>query len=305
MHIKKIVFFSLLALISCSENKKKDNNEGQILAVENTTDDNYGIIEDNPQHSSKFINKFTEEANKIISTNEFVSFSELQQQKLKNIEENSNIKVSSEKPGKMTGNELYFYLKERTLVVGSSYKGQFDGLYLSLASAFVISEDGIIATNYHVIEVRKDMETIAIFVSDKDSNVYPVTEVLSSSQANDLAILRIDTKGKKLKALPFAKQELMGEDIYMMGHPFDNTYFMSKGIIARKYISERDMEPKLGVTVDYGQGASGGPIVNQSGQLVGMVSSTYLERVNVNGPVQMVIKEAIPVSTLWNYVNPN
>jgi len=146
------------------------------------------------------------------------------------------------------------------------------------------------------------MDKIAVFVSDKDGHVYPVTEVLSSSQANDLAILKIDTKGKKLKALPFAEQELMGEDIYMMGHPFRNTYFMSKGIVARKYISERDMEPRLGVTVDYGQGASGGPIVNLHGQVVAMVSSTYIERANGNGPVQMVIKEAIPVSTFWKYV---
>jgi S1-C subfamily serine protease len=302
MHIKKIVFLSLLTLISCSENNKENNKGNQIVTVKNTTEHNSVIIEDKPQYSSQFINNFTKKVSELISKNEFVSFSRLQQQKLKNIEENSNAKVSSIKPEKMSGNELYFYLKERNLVVGSAYKGQFESIYLSLASAYVINEDGIIATNYHVIDVRKDMNTITVFVSDKDGNIYPVTEVLSSSQTNDMAILKIDTKGKKLKALPFAKEELMGEDIYMMGHPFNNTYFMSKGIIARKYISERDMEPRIGVTVDYGQGASGGSIVNRNGQLVAMVSSTYLERVNGSGPVQMVIKEAIPISTLWNYV---
>jgi S1-C subfamily serine protease len=302
MHIKIIVFLSLFVFISCSENNKKDNKRDQIPVVKNTTKHNSVILEDKPQHSSQFINNFTAKVSGLISTNEFVSFSKLQQQKLKNIEEKSNVKVSRIKPKKMSGNELYFYLKERNLVVGAAYKGQFESIYLSLASAYVISEDGTIATNYHVIDVREDMSIIAIFVSDKDGNIYPVTEVLSSSQANDLAILKIDTKGKKLKALPFAKEELMGEDIYMMGHPFNNTYFMSKGIIARKYISERDMEARIGVTVDYGQGASGGSIVNQNGQLVAMVSSTYIERVNGNGLVQMVIKEAIPVSTLWNYI---
>jgi S1-C subfamily serine protease len=302
MYIKTIVFFSLLTLIGCSENNKENNKKNQIVIVKNTTEHNSAIIEDKPQYSSQFINNFTKKVSELISKNEFVSFSRLQQQKLKNIEENSKVKVSSTKPKKMSGNELYFYLKERNLVVGAAYKGQFENIYLSLASAYVISKDGTIATNYHVINVRKNMSIITIFVSDKDGNVYPVTEVLSSSQANDMAILKIDTKGKKLKALPFAKEELMGEDIYMMGHPFNNTYFMSKGIIARKYISERDMEARIGVTVDYGQGASGGSIVNRNGQLVAMASSTYLERINGSGPVQMVIKEAIPVSTLWNYV---
>ena len=298
MQVKIFTLLSLIILISCSNGK----NSNQSQEVKNSAENSSAIIEDKPQYSSKFISEFTNTANELLSAKKFVSFDKLQQQKLKNIEESSNVEVSREMPAKMTGNELYFYLKERTLVIGTAYKGQYDSYYLTPATAFVINEDGIIATNYHVIEVRKDMDKLAIFVSDKDGHVYPVTEVLSSSQANDLAILKVDTKGKKLKALPFAEQELMGEDIYMMGHPFRNTYFMSKGIVARKYISERDMEPRLGVTVDYGQGASGGPIVNLHGQVVAMVSSTYIERANGNGPVQMVIKEAIPVSTFWKYV---
>lgn len=300
MHTKIFLILYLPILISCSNSK--NSTKSQSSEVGKRTKSSTAIIEDKPQHSSKFIAKFTDIANELISSHKYVSFDELQQQKLRNIEENSNIKVSREVPPKMSGNELYFFLKERTLVVGSAHKGQYDSNYLTTATAFVINDDGIIATNYHVIEVNKKLNTLAIFVSDKDGNVYPVTEVLSSSQENDLAILRVNTKGKKLKSIPFAEQELMGEDIFMMGHPFKNTYFMSKGIVARKYISERNGAPRLGVTVDYGQGASGGPIVNVNGQIVAMVSSTYIQMADGNGPVQMVIKEAIPVSTFGEYV---
>ena len=111
MQLKIIIFILLFVFISCSGTNNGKNESNQ-QSVDNKVEQNSVIIEDNPQHSSKFISKFTEEANKIISANKFVSFSELQQQKLKNIEENSNVTVSWAKPKKMSGNELYFYLKE-------------------------------------------------------------------------------------------------------------------------------------------------------------------------------------------------
>jgi S1-C subfamily serine protease len=296
--MKLNILLFLMIFSACTVDKEKQQGS------ETTQDQGIkaAIVENEPQHSSVFLEKFTQKAIDIISTNQYVSFSDLQKQKLKNIEENSGVTVSTEIPPEMSGNELYFYIEDRTLVVGSAYKGQFEGTYLSHASAFVIHEDGVVLTNYHVVESNVKNSTIAIFVSDKDGNVYPVTNVLCSSQANDLAVLKIDTKGKKLKTITFAPVELVGDDIYMMGHPFQNTYFMSKGIVARKYISERDDEPRIAVTCDYGQGASGGPIVNTHGQIIGMVSSTYIQLVNNDDPTQMVIKEAVPVSTLWKYV---
>ena len=291
------LFFLSILLSGCLNH---GNNPAKGTA--NIHPERKAIIENEPQHSYDFLDRFSSKAIELISENKFVPFDEIQKMKLKNIEENSDVEVSSATPGKMTGNELYFYLKERTLVTGSAFKGQFKGTYLINATAFVINEEGIILTNYHVVEHDVKNSNIAIFVCDSKGNVYPVTEVLSTSQSNDLAILRIDTKGKKLKTIPFAQTELVGEDIYMMGHPFENTYFMSKGIVARKYISERDDEPRIAVTTDYGRGASGGPIVNTNGQIIGMASSTYIQLANPNGPTQMVIKEAIPVSTLWNYV---
>jgi len=61
----------------------------------------------------------------------------------------------------------------------------------------------------------------------------------------------------------------MGSDVYLMGNPFSNTFLMIKGIIGRKYVSERDGEVKIAVTVEFGPGASGGPIV-KNGQITGM-----------------------------------
>ena len=79
-------------------------------------------------------------------------------------------------------------------------------------------------------------------------------------------------------------------------------------IIGRKFISERDGELKIAVTAEFGPGASGGPIVNENGQLIGMVSAIEMKFANGHakgGGVQMILKEAIPVSVLNKYVKRN
>jgi len=290
----------VLILIGCQDNKKTGGASHANL--NNKTEENNHL-----QHSSVFINRFTEKVQNLISENRHTSFDELQSQKLDRIEENSDVSVSTFAGEKMNGNQIYNHLKERSVVIGSAYYYQQNPtLQLGNASGFVIHEDGIICTNYHVIEVKKNVDVIGVFVSDAVGNVYAVVAVLAASQSNDLAILKVDTKGKKIPALALAEEEMMGEDIYMMGHPFGHTYFMSKGIVGRKYVSELDSENKIAITAEFGQGASGGPIVNDCGQIVAMVSGTHMKYTNGSkeyGDLQMIIKEAIPVSVVWNYVS--
>ncbi len=302
-----IISIAILSIISCSKNEKTVQKNQDVIS--NATTDKIEFLsvikDDKPIKDSQFVDAFTQKISVLISENKFVPFDALQSQKLNNIEENSEVIVSSETPLKMSENELYFYLKERTMVVGRPYNGPYEGIVLSLASAYVIHEDGVIITNYHVIEVVEKMKSKAIFVSDAVGNVYPITDILSSSQTNDLAILKIDTAGKKLKTIPFAAEEVIGESIYMMGHPFDNFYYMENGIIARKYISERDDAIKIAITAEFGQGASGGPVVNKNGQLIGMVSGTmvyYTNRSREYGDLQMIVKEVVPVSVINDYI---
>jgi S1-C subfamily serine protease len=308
MYLKKIAALILfISIVSCKQNteavQEKQNTPQELYTEQSVS--TTPILEDKPIKNSKFTNDFTQKASALLSKNKFVPFDVLQGQKLKNIEENSNIIVSSNTPTKMNGNQIYFYLKERTLAIGRAYDAPYGGIALSMASGYVIHEDGVIVTNYHVIEVMKNMKSKALFVSDAASNVYPITGILSSSQTNDLAILKIDTKGEKIKSIPFAAEELVGENIYMMGHPFNNYFYMENGIIANKYISDRDDGVKIAITAEFGQGASGGPVVNENGQLVGMVSATMMEYVNgsrEHGALQFIVKEVVPVSVISDYI---
>jgi S1-C subfamily serine protease len=292
---KALILLSLFSIIAC-----KSTSEEKIETI------NVAPTLEKAKKVSIFNQTFTNKVTKEISSGNFIAMDILQSQKIKNIEENSNITIKEEQGANMNGNQMYYYLKERTFVVGSPYLcTNCPETHLSNATAYSITDNGIILTNYHVIDKNESMDTSAIFVSDSDGNIYNVTEVLSASQGNDLAILKIDTKGKKLKYIPFAKEELLGEDIYLMGHPFGQNYYMSKGIIARKYINDRDNEPRLAVTAEFGQGSSGGPFVNTKGELVAMVAGTYSNYTmnsKEHGYLQMITKEVIPVSSIWKYV---
>ena len=286
-----ILFISLLFLGCSSSNLQQTSSK-----------DNTGVA----INSAAYIDAVTRQAQRNIETNNYTPFETLQTQKLDRIEENSEVVISNAKPKKKSGHEMYYHLQESTMYIGSSFLcKKCPNVHLNNASGFVIHEDGVIVTNYHVIEVNENLDISAIFVADYDGNVFPVTKILSASQSNDIAILQVDTKGKKLKALPLAKQELVGENVFMMGHPFSSTFFMTKGMIARKYLSERSYEPKIAITAEFGLGASGGPVVNEHGQIVGIVSATQVHYTNgskTHGDLQFIVKEAVPVSALNNYI---
>ena len=296
MKLRYVTLLVFVISFGCKQAEEK-NNDSAIKADP--------IFEKNVQKSSSFNAQITKKVRSYISANDFTPFNILQNQKLENIEENANVQLNKIVSSIMNGNQIYHHLKERTMLVGGSYLcNRCPDIHLNNASGFIVHEDGILVTNYHVIAVKDEVQISGIFASDSEGNVYPVEKILSASQSNDLAILKLDTKGKKLKYLSLANEELMGEDIYMMGHPFGNNFFMSKGITSRKYISERSDEPRISITAEFGQGASGGPVVNAYGEVIGVVSATSMHYANGSkqrGALQLIIKEAIPVSSLKTY----
>ena len=265
------------------------------------------IIEEEAENDSEFISAASLEIDKLVTANLHTPFTKLEDDRTKNFEVNSGIEIAHTKSDKKTGNQMYHHLQKSTLYIGSSYLcDKCPNVHLSGATGFVIHEDGIIVTNYHVIAPRGSIKYDGLFAIDHEGIVYVVTEILSASKENDLAILKVDTKGTKLNALPLAETELVGEDVYMMGHPFKNTFFMTKGIISRKYVNAKKSRPRLTITAEFGLGASGGPVVNDSGEVVGVVSATRANYAGATakdkGDLQLLLKIVIPVSQLNKYV---
>ena len=140
----------------------------------------------------------------------------------------------------------------------------------AFSTAFVVHEDGILSTSAHVFD--HDDHDDAVVVMDVSGRVHPVVEILAADRQADTCLFRIGTKG--LKPLPLGPEAFPGSPIRVMGHPGDSFFFFSAGHIANY---EHDEEGLLwmNVTADFGQGSSGGPVMDEAGNVVGQVSRTY------------------------------
>jgi S1-C subfamily serine protease len=135
-----------------------------------------------------------------------------------------------------------------------------------------------------------------------DRHVYVVTKILAASKINDIAILKVDFKKDKMVPLAIGETAEEGSDVFVMGNPSHMTYYFTRGIVARNFIRD-PAHPKPGedfrmaITAEYSVGESGGPVVNEFGNLVGMVSTTttlFGTPEKQENP-QMVVKSAIPI----------
>ena len=152
----------------------------------------------------------------------------------------------------------------RSAVVKVTQVGR-EGPY-GVGSGFVVSEDGLIATNRHVIG-----EARGIRVETSDGVVHEVTEVYASDTRLDLALVRIAAKG--LKPLPLGDSEAIrqGQPIVAMGNPEGLTFSVVEGVISevRREIEGVGM---IQLAVPIERGNSGGPMVDRRGRVLGILT---------------------------------
>lgn len=148
----------------------------------------------------------------------------------------------------------------------------------SAGSGFIISEDGFIVTNEHV--VSKNSKTIMI--SFADGSTYEA-ELLGSDELADLSLLKIKSEGKKFPYVRFADSDeiMVGEWTIAMGNPFglfaDGQPTVTVGVVSAK---ERDFRPDpqdprvyiemIQTDAAINRGNSGGPLINSNGEVIGV-----------------------------------
>ncbi len=172
----------------------------------------------------------------------------------------------------LTPQELYRRATESVFLVAGMTKptDEESAWKTSFSTAFAVHEDGILSTSAHVFD--HDDHDDAVIVLDVRGKIHPVVELLAVNRQTDTCLFRIATKG--LKALPLGQELPPGSAIRVMGHPGDSFFFFSAGHIGNY---ERDEEGLtwLNITADFGQGSSGGPVMDSAGNVVGQVSRTY------------------------------
>lgn len=211
----------------------------------------------------------------------------------------------------LSNSAVFEKAKAATVLVGSAYKcPHCEHTHVNSSTGYVIAESGIVVTNHHVVKMHLDMPggntPLGMIVRFADGKSYAVKEVLSASEQADLAVLQLELNGNKVPALALAEPALIGADAYALGHSKGMYYFFTKGIVNAKYQDKFMDEQKniqgidiMAISADYAAGASGGPILNANGDVIGTVSSTRTLTYNKENPsVQMVLKMTIPVESL-------
>lgn len=142
----------------------------------------------------------------------------------------------------------------------------------SLGSGVIVSKEGHILTNYHVIEGMSE-----IVVQLADGRTVPA-QLIGGDKQVDIAVLRIDAP--RLEALPLGNSDdiRVGQMVFAIGNPFGLQATVTQGIISAKgrAISDNGVE-FLQTDAAVNQGNSGGPLLNLRGEVIGINSAIYSE----------------------------
>jgi S1-C subfamily serine protease len=146
-------------------------------------------------------------------------------------------------------------------------------------SGFVIDLQGHILTNYHVVA---GAQLIEVLLGDQKSQTRYVAKMLGADQRNDVALIQIDPKGRKLTVLPLADSGALqvGQRVLAIGNPFGFQSTLTTGIISAlgrtvQTSESTFIEDAIQTDAAINRGNSGGPLLNTHGEVVGINSAIY------------------------------
>lgn len=159
-------------------------------------------------------------------------------------------------------------------------------------SGVIVSDNGYIVTNYHVIDNAEE-----IIITLSDGRAYPA-KIIGSDTDTDLSVLKIDEQNLTPIMFDESEQVEVGDIVLAIGNPFGQGQSVSMGIISatgKDRIGLNTYENFIQTDAAINPGNSGGALVNQNGELVGINSAIFSRSGGSQG-----IGFAIPVSIVKN-----
>jgi putative serine protease PepD len=160
-------------------------------------------------------------------------------------------------------------------------------------SGFVIDPRGYILTNYHVVEGAQSIEVV---LGDQSRHA---AKFIGADQRNDVALVKIDPKGKPLVALHLGDSSAIqvGQKVLAIGNPFGFQSTLTTGVISAlgrtvQTSQSTFIEEAIQTDAAINRGNSGGPLINSRGEVIGINSAIYTPTGTTAG-----IGFAIPINT--------
>jgi S1-C subfamily serine protease len=160
-------------------------------------------------------------------------------------------------------------------------------------SGFVIDSRGYILTNFHVVQEAQSIEVVL-----GDQTHYPA-KVIGADQRNDVALIKIDPKGKSLVALNLGDSSTLqvGQKVLAIGNPFGFQSTLTTGVVSAlgrtvQTSQTTFIDEAIQTDAAINRGNSGGPLINSHGEVIGINSAIYTPSGTTAG-----IGFAIPINT--------
>ena len=166
-------------------------------------------------------------------------------------------------------------------------------------SGFVIDARGYILTNFHVVEGAQSIEVVL-----GDQSHFPA-KFIGADQRNDVALLKIDPKGKHLAALSLGDSGSLqvGQKVLAIGNPFGFQSTLTTGVVSAlgrtvQTSQTTFIDEAIQTDAAINRGNSGGPLINSHGEVIGINSAIYTPSGTTAG-----IGFAIPINSAKNIAN--
>lgn len=180
--------------------------------------------------------------------------------------------------------------------------GQYSGDQQALGTGFVVSDDGSILTNAHVVSANGQVASAVtvIFKGDGAEGIQVEGTIVGADDSTDVALVMIDpSQVPDLQAIPLGDSSAVsvGEEVVAIGNPLGLDFSLSSGVVSA---TDRELQSPNGATITGGiqtdaainSGNSGGPLINASGEVIGIN-----EQIASQGGGNEGIGFAVPINT--------
>lgn len=175
--------------------------------------------------------------------------------------------------GLFTPSQVYAANVQSVVMISSKVNDRQNGVMVSTGSGFIITQDGFVVTNHHVVEGNGSITVITT-----DGTEYPAT-LIGSDDANDVALLKVEATDLRPVTLGSSDELIVGDQVAAIGNPLGElTSTLTVGYISAK---ERDVTTDgfainmLQTDAAINSGNSGGPLFNMRGEVIGITTAKY------------------------------
>lgn len=198
----------------------------------------------------------------------------------------SGVYAQSYEPDERINISVYEKLSPAIVSIDANLK---DGI--SAGTGCIVRSDGVILTGSHVVDGSKDID-----VTLANGQVYKAKVLSMMGKNKDLALLKIEPK-TALRTVSFGNSEELkvGQKVLAIGNPFGFAGTLTQGIVSRIDYAKNKIQTDASIN----PGCSGGPLLNSSGEVIGINQSIYNPDNNISN---IGIGFAIPINDAKKFI---